>query len=218
MGLVTGFAALLFAATAQADVFLTGEIRLAHGETPDSYELGAILPAGVAGDDAIAWPAGCKETGFQRAASGVLELLSYRATCPRPPGRHDYIVTRWKLDAASFNSGPDSGSPALALLPVDAGIRIPFDAGASGDRGWREIAPEMLQQGLLHIWLGWDHLAFVVCLCMLARGLALLGLVTAFTLGHSLSLGLAFFGLLRIPCLRPKPSSPCRSCWWRARP
>lgn len=197
--LVAAFASLLLAGAALADVFLTGDIRLAQGETPDSYELGAILPGGVAGDDAVAWPAGCTQTGFQRAAMGDRELLSYRADCARPPGRQDYIVTRWKLDAASFNSGPDSGSPALTLLPVAAGIRIPFHPGASGDRGWREIAPEMLQQGLLHIWRGWDHLAFVLCLCMLARGLALLGLVTAFTLGHSLSLGLAFFGLLRIP-------------------
>jgi hypothetical protein len=85
------------------------------------------------------------------------------------------------------------------LRPSASGLDIPFRTVRSTDRSWTELAPEMLWQGMLHIWLGWDHLAFVLCLCMLARGLELLALVTAFTLGHSLSLGLAFFEVVSIP-------------------
>jgi hypothetical protein len=192
-------AALLLNPVARADVFLAGEIRLSPGETPGSYELSVSLPTGIAGDNALAWPAGCTQTGFQRAVIGDREQLSYRAVCERPPGRDDFVATRWKLDAAQLISGFSPASPARTLLPSVGGIRIPFDASTAGDRGWRQLAPEMLWQGMLHIGFGWDHLAFVLCLCMLASGLPLLGLVTAFTLGHSLSLGLAFFDVLRIP-------------------
>ena len=52
---------------------------------------------------------------------------------------------------------------------------------------------------MLHIFGGWDHLAFVLCLCLLTRGRSLLLLVTAFTLGHSISLALAFFEVIHVP-------------------
>lgn len=62
-----------------------------------------------------------------------------------------------------------------------------------------EIAAEFLRQGVFHIWAGWDHLAFVLCLCLLASGRQLIGLVTAFTIGHSISLALVFYQLANIP-------------------
>lgn len=62
-----------------------------------------------------------------------------------------------------------------------------------------EIASEFLRQGVFHIWAGWDHLAFLLCLCLLASGRQLIGLVTAFTVGHSISLALVFYQLVNIP-------------------
>ena len=191
-------ALLLPAHAARSDVFLAGDIRLSPGEAPGSYELSASLPAGIAGNDPLEWPAGCTQISFQRAISSDRELLSYHATCERSPQRDDFIVTRWELDAARLLGGLVPASPTRTLLPAGGGIRIPFDADTADDRSIRQLAAEMLWQGMVHIWFGWDHLAFVLCLCMLARGLPLLGLVTAFTLGHSLSLGLAFFDVLRI--------------------
>jgi hypothetical protein len=87
----------------------------------------------------------------------------------------------------------------LSLAPSSEGVAVPFAALRSDDRTWLEMAPALTWAGMRHIGQGWDHLAFVLCLCALARGWALLRLVTAFTLGHSLSLGLAFFDLLRLP-------------------
>ncbi len=62
-----------------------------------------------------------------------------------------------------------------------------------------EVSRDYTTMGISHILEGWDHLAFVLCLCMLARGRALLWLVTAFTLGYSVSLALAYLGHLDLP-------------------
>jgi len=39
---------------------------------------------------------------------------------------------------------------------------------------------------MVHIWTGWDHITFVLCLCLRARGRRLIALITAFTIGLSL--------------------------------
>lgn len=55
-----------------------------------------------------------------------------------------------------------------------------------------------LQLGVTHILEGWDHLAFVLGLLLLASRLrSLLWLVTGFTLGHSITLVLATVGWLQ---------------------
>ncbi|MCH2170769.1 HupE/UreJ family protein [Myxococcota bacterium] len=52
--------------------------------------------------------------------------------------------------------------------------------------------------GLEHILSGWDHLAFVIALLLLAESLReVAGLVTAFTVAHSVTLGLAALGVLQ---------------------
>jgi len=53
--------------------------------------------------------------------------------------------------------------------------------------------------GVDHILLGWDHLLFVIGLTLLVARRQILGVATAFTLAHSITLGLAAFGLLNIP-------------------
>lgn len=56
-----------------------------------------------------------------------------------------------------------------------------------------------LRLGVEHILSGWDHLAFVATLCLLASGWRLFGLVSAFTLGHSITLALAVLGVIHVP-------------------
>ncbi len=51
--------------------------------------------------------------------------------------------------------------------------------------------------GLEHILTGWDHLAFVLALLLLATRISeVAGLVTSFTLAHSVTLGLAVLGIV----------------------
>ena len=73
-------------------------------------------------------------------------------------------------------------------------FRIPHGARAEG------ALPRYLGLGLQHILGGWDHLAFVLGLLLLVAGWRRLVLtVTAFTLGHSVTLSLAALGWIGLP-------------------
>ena len=73
---------------------------------------------------------------------------------------------------------------------LDATVTTPASAGTS--------FPGYVLLGLEHIVSGWDHLAFVAALLLLAGTLREVAtLVTAFTLAHSVTLALAVLGLVR---------------------
>ena len=61
---------------------------------------------------------------------------------------------------------------------------------------------QYLKIGIDHIIFGWDHLLFVLGLTLLVTRRQILGVATAFTVAHSITLGLAAFGLLTLP-IRP---------------
>ena len=57
---------------------------------------------------------------------------------------------------------------------------------------------EFMQMGVMHIFTGVDHMSFMLGLVLISRRVRdLLFVVTGFTLGHSLTLGLAVTGILR---------------------
>ena len=63
-----------------------------------------------------------------------------------------------------------------------------------------QVAGDYLVLGIGHILSGFDHLLFVLGLLLLVRARrALLLTVTAFTLGHSVTLALAALGLVQLP-------------------
>jgi hydrogenase/urease accessory protein HupE len=63
-----------------------------------------------------------------------------------------------------------------------------------------DVAADYLRMGFAHILAGLDHLLFVTGLVLLAAGRrALLVAVTAFSVGHSLTLSLAVLGFVGIP-------------------
>ncbi len=73
-------------------------------------------------------------------------------------------------------------------------FRIADDGGRLGVFGSYGVL------GVEHILAGWDHLLFVLALVLLVGwGRSLLWTVTAFTLGHSVTLALASLGLVRVP-------------------
>ncbi|MEP9356901.1 HupE/UreJ family protein [Xanthobacter sp. KR7-65] len=65
---------------------------------------------------------------------------------------------------------------------------------------WRELAETYVNLGIDHILRGIDHLLFVLGLIWLVRGgWKLVKTITAFTVGHSLSLAAATFGWVGVP-------------------
>jgi hydrogenase/urease accessory protein HupE len=84
---------------------------------------------------------------------------------------------------------------------------VPGSAGAG-------TFPQYVRMGCEHILTGYDHLAFLLALVVSARRWrSLLGLVTAFTLAHSVTLALAALGALRLP-ERPVEASIALSIAW----
>ncbi len=62
------------------------------------------------------------------------------------------------------------------------------------------VAASFFGLGVEHLATGLDHLLFVTGLvCLLRRGRSLLGAITAFTAGHSVTLALAVLGVVRLP-------------------
>lgn len=65
---------------------------------------------------------------------------------------------------------------------------------------WLERATRLVMLGIEHILSGADHVLFLVALLIGARGFwPLVQIVTAFTIAHSLTLGLAWFGVIDLP-------------------
>lgn len=197
--LVTTLFALILAPAAHADVFEAGTFAMTSGETPGAYRFTALVPASAVDERGIDWPAGCTEASATRQRIGRTMQFSYEVTCSRPLARADVIETPWQLDGATFVSNVMGAQVERSLTSGEAGITIPVGETVVTTRPLSTIAPEFTAQGVLHIWMGWDHLAFVLCLCLLARGRQLIGLVTAFTAGHSVSLALAFFEIVNVP-------------------
>ena len=70
----------------------------------------------------------------------------------------------------------------------------------SDSESWQEVIFTYTALGIEHILLGIDHLLFVLALLMIVPNLrTLVFMITAFTVAHSLTLGLATLGFVNVP-------------------
>ncbi len=84
------------------------------------------------------------------------------------------------------------------------GVDLPEDAGA--DVHPMATLAHFVREGVLHIFSGYDHIAFIVTLVLgLATWRRLALIVTSFTAAHSLTLALATLGLVTLPPLLVEP-------------
>ena len=88
----------------------------------------------------------------------------------------------------------DESSYTLLLQPDNARAVIPKEPSK-----W-EVIKLYIALGIEHILIGIDHLLFVLGLLLLVSGLKpLIQTITAFTLAHSITLGVATFDLIHVP-------------------
>lgn len=165
--------------------------------------------AGVAGDCALdTWL-----TGISRHSDGAYAALGLIPACGAGSGAsqltyrlffdddrlHRALVTVEGVDTGTSTVlGPEN--PVLKLRPVSMA----------------ESAAAFFRQGLIHLWLGLDHVLFLLALLLpsvvyrwrghwWARrevGVAVrevAGIVTAFTLAHSLTLAISALGVFSLP-------------------
>jgi len=65
---------------------------------------------------------------------------------------------------------------------------------------WREVAGRYIIAGTEHIFIGYDHIAFILALLLWARRTwAVVKIVTAFTIAHTVTLTLAVLDVVSIP-------------------
>lgn len=146
----------------------------------------------------VRWPDGC------RSPSLAHELLGSAA------------VARGLLDCSDTGlAGQRIVIDGLAATLTDCLTRIEWLDGrvqtsllnprspelhADGQSAATQVAAEYLCLGIDHILGGVDHLLFVLGLLLIVRGAGLLiKTITAFTLAHSVTLGLAALGFVHVP-------------------
>jgi HupE/UreJ protein len=141
-------------------------------------------------------------------SDGAYWAVPVHASCPSAP--HELSVTyRLLFDVDSLHRG---------LLHVEGQTAIARDATplrfALGEHG--SVLAMFVREGVWHIWLGIDHILFLLCLILPAvfprkggrwqpaeslRHVSreVLAIVTAFTLAHSITLVISAVGLIRLP-------------------
>lgn len=92
---------------------------------------------------------------------------------------------------------PRDGAPRTYTYVGDPGV-VPLDPG------WWDAASRFIAHGVAHILGGLDHLLFLWCLVLPVRGVrALVAVVTAFTVAHSITLVAAALGVVPTPLWFP---------------
>lgn len=184
---------------AKADVFASAQYNLMpDDEEPHDYVFTAQIPTSAVTTRPPTWPDGCTQKSMDQRPLGKNLLFAYVLTCPNGMPPNASILAPWRVDGAKLSAFMEGRRVERSFAGSVTGVVLPIGEIAAKPKGLIEAAAYYTWQGIVHIWIGWDHLAFVLCLCILSRRRQLLFLVTAFTLGHSLSLALSFFGVLTI--------------------
>ena len=174
-------------------------------ERPDgSYLLVAKVPRALGHlITAPRLPDRCALTGSPRGQQGLAEKR-FEFTCETPLTARDTLSLPWRREGTLLAVRWADGSSASHLVSRQgATIDIDLARFQAGSGSWLEAAQRYLALGVEHILLGFDHLLFVFGLLLLVRnGWMLVKTVTAFTIAHSITLGLATLGFVEAP-IRP---------------
>jgi hypothetical protein len=187
-----------------------GELRARHGD------IAAYALARLAVDaDGAACALAPGEQLVDEHSDGAYTVLRFRATCPAAPVQ---LGLTYRLFA-------DLDPQHRGLLRLDAaGITRTaiFSPEAASQRfelreasGWTQFV-DYLREGVWHIWIGFDHILFLLSLLLpavliwrasrwqpvasfRAATVDVLKIVTAFTVAHSITLSLATLGWVALP-------------------
>ncbi|GAB3758133.1 HupE/UreJ family protein [Ramlibacter monticola] len=154
---------------------------------------------------------------LERHSDGTYAVLTLHARCERLA---DILQVRYAMlfDVDPTHRGLAQWTPAGAAAPqalVFAADSAVQDLKLAAPSGW-ETLRQYVVEGIWHIWIGFDHILFLVALLLpavlvrqqrawspspslRAASVDVLKVVTAFTLAHSITLSLAVLGLASLP-------------------
>jgi hypothetical protein len=132
---------------------------------------------------------------------------------------HQYVIgdgeiRRWRLTCPQGLAGSTIAIAGIGSTATDVLLRIDYLDGTSLTRrldastesivvpaqaGWLDVSVSYLVLGIEHILGGIDHLLFVLALLLIVNGVKrLVFTITAFTLAHSITLGAATLGFVKV--------------------
>lgn len=139
------------------------------------------------------FPDSCEETSARDIRTmGATATESFTLTCSLAVGVITLDGLERTLTDAFVRVDYLSGEQKSGVIKPSA---PQFDLGSENN----SPAIDYIKIGVDHIIYGWDHLLFVIGLVMLVSQRQIIGVATAFTLAHSLTLALAAFGFLSLP-------------------
>jgi hypothetical protein len=179
-----------------------GEVRAAESQIGAWVQAGVRLRRGGARCELAPRP-----IALETHAGTVHAALTLAVRCAS--------AGEWSVDYALLYDRDRTHRALLAAGSAAAVLDREHPVWHEGASGWSRFV-EFVGQGVWHIWLGTDHLAFLLLLLLPAvlerdrggwtgagslRSIAVrtLGVVTAFTLAHSITLSLAALGILTPP-------------------
>ena len=164
---------------------------------------------------AVLWKVPGRGEALRLALYPELPAGSENLGVPRSAFHDNAFTERWTVRRAGGLSGGTIRVAGLEATVTDALVRIErLDGSVQVARlapsspsfvvesapGAMQVAAIYLRLGIEHILLGYDHLLFVLALMLIvAGGWALVKTITAFTVAHSITLGLAVFGVVHVP-------------------
>jgi hydrogenase/urease accessory protein HupE len=99
-----------------------------------------------------------------------------------------------------IGDGPDASQALLDATRTEVRLSAPPPS-------LPEVIGRYVEAGIEHIFLGYDHIAFLIAVVLWARRLwPVVKIVTAFTLAHSITLSLAALGVVVIPSAVVEPA------------
>jgi hypothetical protein len=142
----------------------------------------------------------CRFDGNPRGAQGT-DRLGFAFTCNESLTANDRLHLPWKREGVMLTARWQDGSSVKRLFRREAGyIRVELSALQAGSGSWSYAAKRYLALGIEHILLGIDHLLFVLALLLIVSGpWVLVKTITAFTVAHSITLGLATLEFINVP-------------------
>ena len=187
-----------------------GELRTRHEEI--AAYAGARLAVTADGEPCTL------EIGAQQVdthTDGAYTVLPLRVACPRPPA---VLALQYTLfaDLDPQHRGllqlATPGGTRAAILGPQASLQR-FELGRGG--AWAQFVA-YLRDGVWHIWIGFDHILFLLALLLPAVGVwaarrwqpverfapafwDVLRIVTSFTVAHSITLSLATLRFVSLP-------------------
>jgi hydrogenase/urease accessory protein HupE len=161
--------------------YVRSHARVLSGDDPCEPDEGKAWPADTHVTVTLVWT--CPDSGALRYRLSLFQDVD--------PSAQHLVSLKTESDKQEF--ALDKNTPELAL---SGGVPSDF-----------QVARHFLAAGIEHIFLGYDHIAFLIAIILWTSRLwPVVKAVTAFTVAHSITLSLAALGVVRIPSAIIEPA------------